>query len=186
MRRLIALAAALLLLAGCHGNENCARLPGGAQYCLVDGPWPEFSTEQAATVTFHNNSLHLITRIESGKNGLHFAGITPLGQTLIQVSWENGVLRSEMPPALADRLDAALFPALLQLATWPLERAREGLPNHLQLIETQGRRIVSDGQNEILIISWGGNTLPYERLRIEAPGARLLIDARAVEGEQAP
>lgn len=186
MRALIALAAALLLLTGCVGSDRCARLPGGAQYCLVDGPWPEFATEQATTVSFQGQSMHLITRIESGKEGLHFAGITPLGQTLIQVSWENGGLRSQLPPALADRMDAALFPALLQLATWPAERVREGLPDRLQLIETQGRRVVSDGQNDLLIISWGGNTLPYERLRIEAPSARLLIDARALPGADAP
>lgn len=183
----LSIAALALCLAACTGGTgNCARLPGGGQYCLVDGPWPEFTAEQAATVSYRDKPLHLITRIQSGRDGLRFAGITPLGQTLILVSWENGVLRSELPPALADRLDAALFPALLQLATWPAGRVREGLSERLALIEKDGQRIVSDGQQNILIVSWEGKTLPYERLRFEAPAARLLIEARTVDEAAAP
>jgi hypothetical protein len=183
----LSMAALLLFLTACSGGSgNCTHLPGGGQYCLVEGPWPEFTAEQAATVTFQDKPQHLITRIQSGQDGLHFAGITPLGQTLIQVSWENGVLRSELPPALVDRLDPALFPALLQLATWPATQVRKGLSDHLELIETDGQRIVSDGQKNILIVSWEGKTLPYERLRFDAPAARLLIEARTLDEMAAP
>ena len=96
--RLTVAALALLLTACAGGQGNCARLPAGGQFCLVDGPWPEFTVEQATTVSYQDNSLHLITRLQSGREGLRFAGVTPLGQTIIQISWENGVLRSEMPP----------------------------------------------------------------------------------------
>jgi hypothetical protein len=185
MCRLLPLLA--LLLAACTGDVgNCTRLPGGERYCLVDGPWPEFAAEQAVTVTYAGKPLHLIARIQSGKDGLYFAGLTPLGQTLIQVSWKNGLLHAELPPAFAGRLDEALFPALLQLATWPAERVRAGLPDRLRLIEKEGQRIVSDGLQDVLIISWKGNALPYEWLRFEAPAARMLIDVRLLDEAVAP
>lgn len=183
MRVIAALLA--LFLSACTGSGNCVRLPAGAQYCLMDGPWPEYSAEQAATVSFQDKTMRLITRVQSGEKGLHFAGVTPLGQTVIQVSWENGALHGDMPPPLSDRLDGRLFPALLQIATWPAEEVRKGLPGGLALIEKEGRRIVSDGQQDILIVSWEGKTLPYQRLRFEAPAVRLLIDVQTLDDETA-
>ena len=183
----LSIAALTLLLAACTGGTGkCAHLPGGGRYCLIEGPWPEFAAEQATDVIYGDKPLRLIARIQSGKDGLRFAGVTPLGQTLLQISWENGTLRSELPPALADRLDAGLFPALLQLATWPAAQVREGLSDGLTLIEKDGQRIVSDGQKNILIVSWEGTSLPYQRLRIEAPAARLLIEARTLDEAPTP
>lgn len=177
----------VLLLSACAGDAgNCVRLSGGARYCLVDGPGPQFETEQAATVTYSGNTMHMLTRIRSGKDGLHFAGVTPLGQTLIQVSWENSVLHAQLPPGAPNRLDGALFVALLQLAVWPAERVREGLSDQLTLIEQNGRRIVNDGDRTLLTISWEGTTLPYDRLRFEAPAARLVIDAHVLNEADAP
>lgn len=183
--RLTFAALAALLLCACTGDAgNCIRLPAGARYCLVQGPWPEFSAEQAATVNFREKSMHLITRVQAGPQGLHFAGLTPLGQTLIQVSWENGALRADMPPALADRLDGTLFPALLQIATWPAEEVRKGLPEGLALMEEVDRRTISDGRQDILTVSWEGKTLPYQRLRFDAPAAGLSIDVRTLDEEE--
>ena len=179
--------ALLLLLAACGGGaENCARLPGGGRYCLVAGVWPEFSVEQLATITYQGKSQRLIMRIQSGADGLQLAGLTPLGQTLLQVSWRNGILRADFPPAVGDRLDGALFPALLQIATWPAGRVRAGLPDGLTLIEGDGRRIVTDGAQEMLIISWDGTTLPYRSLRFELPAASLLIEASTLDEATAP
>lgn len=186
MKQLLVLMSALLL-AACAGDAgNCVRLSGGANYCLIDGPAPEFETEQATTITYSGNTMHMITRIQSGKDGLHFAGVTPLGQTLLQVSWKNNVLHAQLPPGTADRLDGALFIALLQLAVWPAEHVREGLSDRLTLIEQSGRRIVSDGDRTLLTISWEGTTLPYDRLRFEASAAHLLIDARVLDEADAP
>lgn len=186
MKQLLVLMSALLLAACASDTGNCLRLSVGAKYCLVDGPAPEFETEQAATITYSGNTMHMLTRIRSDKDGLHFAGVTPLGQTLLQVSWKNDVLHAQLPPGAADRLDGALFVALLQLAVWPAERVRDGLSDRLTLIEQSGRRIISDGDRTLLTISWEGTTLPYDRLRFEAPAAHLLIDAHVLSEADAP
>lgn len=173
-----------LQLAGCTpATPGCARLPGGGSYCLQSGAGPIFSTLQQSVLSVGEQRLTLLARIENDARGLRFAGITPLGQTLMFVSWENGVLHSELPPAMASRIDPALFPALVQIALWPAEAVRAGLSPELELIEEPGRRRLrpkeASGDGDILDISWEGN-LPYQRLRIVAP-AGMRIDARALD-----
>jgi len=170
------------LLAACQpAPPGCARLPGEGSYCLQNAAGPTFSTLQQSILTAGKHRLTLLTRIENDGRGLRFAGMTPLGQTLLAVSWENGVLQAELPSALASRLDPALLPALLQIALWPASEVRAGLSPELELIEEAQRRRLrrKDSGDDILDISWEGN-LPYQRLRIVAP-AGFAIDARAIE-----
>lgn len=168
----------LLFLAACtSGNGNCPRLPGIGAYCIVEGPWPEFETEEAATITYAGKPSQLITRTASGKDGVRFAGITPLGQTLFNVALESGTIQASLPPGMEGRIDGALFIALLQIAVWPAEDVRRGLQTDLVLVDGPGKRIIRRDDNDLLTITWEGNALPYQRMRFEAPEARLIIDA---------
>jgi len=181
---LCTLCAALLAVACAPLSAPCTRLPGSGHYCLVAGPWPEYATEQASTVTLRDKTLRMIARISSGESGVRFAGLSPLGQTLFQISWENSALHAELPTALEGSLDPVLLPALLQIATWPAERVREGLSSGLELLEQPGRRVVRGNDGDVLIVSWEGNQLPYQRLRFEAPSLNLTIDSRLLEARQ--
>lgn len=173
--------AVVLALSACYGDSpDCVRLSAAGRYCLATGPWPEFAVEQHTVVTFQGNSTQMIARLEAGAVGLRFAGVTPLGQTLVKVSWENGKLRSEFPAGTPGRIDGGLFPALLQIALWPGPEVRRGLSAGLALIEEDHRRVVRDGDLDLLIVSWEGNTLPYARLRFEAPDAAMVIDAKTL------
>lgn len=181
--RLILLFCLGLALAGCQPQQpGCARLPGGGAYCLQSGTAPAFSTLQQSTISAGEQRQTLLTRIESDARGLRFAGMTPLGQTLFFVSWENAILHADLPPVIASRLDPAILPALVQIAMWPPAAVRAGLSPELELIEEAGRRQVrrkdvGSGEN-ILDISWEGN-LPYRQLHIVAP-AGFRLDARAI------
>ncbi|MCM8614102.1 DUF3261 domain-containing protein [Accumulibacter sp.] len=135
-------------------------------------------------VTLKDKKLRIISRISSGESGVRFAGLSPLGQTLFQVSWEDSVLHLEPPTIFEGRLDPALIPALLQIATWPAERIRDGLSNGLVLLEQPGRRVIRGNNGDILIVSWEGNEWPYQRLCFEAPALNLTIDSRLLEDLQ--
>ena len=176
----------MLSLAACtNGNGNCPNLPGVGTYCIVEGSWPDFETEEAATITYAGKPTQLITRTASGKDGVRFAGITPLGQTLVNVSLESGIIRASLPPGLEGRIDGALFIALLQIAVWPAEDVMRGLQKDLVLADSPGKRVIRRGDSDLLTITWEGNTLPYQRMRFEAPEARLTIDAATVAGAEA-
>ena len=152
----LVVAMAAVLLASCAANDRCAQLPGSGRYCLVSTAGPTFRAEQLVTIRFQGKTSNLIARINSDEQGLRFAGLTPFGQTLIQLSWDHDQLRAELPTGFDGRLGAALFPALLQLATWPVERAREGLLVGLVLLDRPGGRVVNDGHQDLLIISFHG------------------------------
>ena len=181
--RLIAAVLALMLLAACQPapEAGCARLPGGGQYCLQSAAGPRFETLQESRLSAGDQHHTLLTRLGNDDTGLHFAALTPLGQTVFSVSWENGALRATLPDALTGRIDPALFPALVQIALWPAESVRRGLSDGLELDERQDGRRIRRGEQEqtVLNIAWEGE-LPYRRLRIEIPGA-LVIDARALD-----
>ena len=190
----LTLLATSALLTACAGifsrPAECARLPGGGQYCLSREAGPEYAAEQETVLRQGDKSMRLFSRIESGSGGLHFAGITPLGQTLFQVSWVHGELRASLPPSYAQRIDAALFPALIQLASWPADQVRRGLSAGLELREEPGQRRVvqssSTGEASVLTIRWHGDHLPYETLRFDAPEMGLSIDARHLDGTSGP
>ncbi|MGE5386614.1 MAG: DUF3261 domain-containing protein [Betaproteobacteria bacterium] len=186
MRRLIFLLGLGLILAACQPPQpGCARLPGGGAYCLQNGPGPVFSSLQRSVLSAGGQRQTLLTRIESDGSGLRFAAMTPLGQTLFFVSWENSVLHADMPPVMASRLDPATMPALVQIAMWPAATVRAGLSAELELIEENGRRRLrrkdADNGEDILDISWEGS-LPYRQLRIVSP-AGFRLDARAIDGD---
>ena len=187
--RLTMIVALGLLLSACQAPQpGCARLPGGGGYCLQSTGGLIFTTDQRSELIAGGQRLTLLTRIESDANGLRFAGMTPLGQTLFFVSWENGALRADLPPALANRIDPALLPALLQMALWPAAAVRAGLSPDLELIEENHRRRLRRkddvADKDILDISWEGD-LPYQHLRIVAP-IGFSIDAHAVDSGETP
>ncbi len=186
MRRLISLFCLGLLLSACQSLQpGCARLPGGGAYCLQSGDGPVFSSLQQSVLSWGTQRQTLLTRIESDGQGLRFAAMTPLGQTLFFVSWENAILHADMPPAMALRLDPATMPALVQIAMWPAATVRSGLSAELELIEENGRRRLrrkdADNGEDILDISWEGN-LPYRQLHIVSP-AGFRLDARAIDDD---
>ena len=96
-----------MLLAACQPapEAGCARLPGGGQYCLQSAAGPRFETLQESRLSAGDQHHTLLTRLGNDDTGLHFAALTPLGQTVFSVSWENGALRATLPDALTGRIE---------------------------------------------------------------------------------
>lgn len=186
--RLLALLA--LTLNACTGSEGqCPSLPGGARYCLQAAPALRFSVLQQARLRFGEQQMTLLTRVENDAAGMRFVGLTPLGQTLMSVSWENGALRADLPPALQGKLDPALLLALIQIAQWPAEQVRAGLAPHWELRETpEGRRLHLTEHNDIMLdIAWEGRPTPSaiaKRITIQAPAAGFRLDVLRLEEEE--
>lgn len=183
MKKLLSLGAiAALLLSGCTSDSgNCVRLSLNAKYCLSVAPGPFFDTEQASTVSYGGNTVHMITRIQSGEDGLRFAGITPLGQTLMQVIADKHGVKSQLPPGTAGKLDGALFVALVQLATWPADEVRQGLRGGLTLDEQTHSRTILENDKALLTVTWEGNQPPFDKLSVEIPGAQVKVDSRTLD-----
>lgn len=170
----------LALLAGCAADDPaCARLPTG-RYCLQNQAGPEFSVDQSVRLMRGKEGHTLLARVQSGADGLHFVGLTPLGQTLAAVSWRGRHLDASLPPALEGKVAPALFPALLQIAYWPAAEVKAGLSSDLSLVERpDGRRILA-GEREVLAVTWSGSRAPFDALHFQLPDVDLVIDAQSL------
>uniref|UniRef100_UPI00272DE7F4 DUF3261 domain-containing protein n=1 Tax=Propionivibrio sp. TaxID=2212460 RepID=UPI00272DE7F4 len=93
MRRLLltGMLAVALLVAGCDDDgSSCTTLPGGPRYCLqtTDSIVP-FDVQQKVDVSFDSRRETMIAQLEADAGGIRFAGMTPFGQKLLQVSFDN-------------------------------------------------------------------------------------------------
>lgn len=171
------------LLAACSGEPtSCPRLPGGERYCLQNAGGLPFSTLQQTRLQFGTQQMTLLSRVESDSKGLRLLGMTPFGQTVMSVSWENAVLRAELPAALEGKVDPAALLALIQIAYWPADQVRQGLGPQWSLLEEQQRRRLrlANSDEDMLDISWEGS-LPYTQLSITAPSVGFKMTARQLD-----
>ncbi|HRE17921.1 MAG TPA: DUF3261 domain-containing protein [Rhodocyclaceae bacterium] len=181
MKKRILVLLPTLLSACLPGGDSCPTLPGGAPYCLQTAP-QHFATLQKTSIRFGSQQLTLLTRVESDVKGLRFVGLTPFGQTIMSVSWENGRVHAELPPALQGKLDPAVLLALIQIAQWPAEQVRAGLGPHWNMTETPNRRQLQLAtQDETMLdIRWEGSP-PYARLTISAPANGFQMEATRLD-----
>lgn len=163
----------LSLLTACAvppDHEACANLLG-ASLCLQDsGGVKAFTALQSATLHFNGTSETLILQLENDAQGLRLAGLTPIGQPLIQASFLNGQFTASGPAA--ERFDARLLLATIQAAWWPLPQLQAAYQtNGLRMQESVSpheRRLMHD--NDILLtIRYGSG----HDLQMEMTGLRL-------------
>lgn len=176
----------VLALAACTENERpgarCARLPGGAVYCLqASSAIPPLAMQDRVDVVRPGFGETMIAELESDDDGMHFVALSPLGQTLFRVDDDNRSLSFDN--RIGRDFDPALFLALLQMALWPAESVRQGLASPLTLEEEEGhRRIVADGRVRVEVV-YTGARLAHEHLRITVPDAQLTLDITPLDRE---
>ena len=170
MRRIFALVMAAAFLAACAPGTNCARLPGGASYCLQDGGNIEpISLQQKIDVVFGARSETMIGQLEVDAAGMRFVGLTPLGQRLLRAGFADGKIEAD--GIAMKTLDPALLLALIQMASWDAGRVREGLDESTGFTEdAAGRRFTREGRT-VLRIRYTRGLPPAGDMSIELPGA---------------
>jgi hypothetical protein len=174
MRRFPALAAFPLaaLLAACARQDDpaCASLPGGARYCLqTTVNVAPLELQQKIDVAFKGQNETMIAQLEIDAAGMRFAGLTPLGQRLLQIEFADGQIRAD--GMALEKLDPALLLALIQLAWWDGASLREGLGGSAGLEEAEsGRTVVKDGR-PVVRIGYTLDRSPAGGVEIGLPGA---------------
>lgn len=120
----------------------------------------------------------MISNLAVHREGLDFVGLTPMGQTLIHISYDNHAASAHS--LLGQPINPALFVAMLQLSLWPADAVRKGLDPHLNIHETPHDRQINAGNKPILLIRYTDPTVPYANLHIEMPGQALALDIESL------
>lgn len=173
----------IALLAGC-GSERCPTLPGGVSYCLQPpASGPSFSALQQVLIGEGEQQETLLARIENGPERLTLVGLTPLGQTVLTLTWDGKHIAATELPGLQPHINPAMLVAVLQLALWPQDAVRAGLPdNVVWQDDANGGQLLRRGES-LLTIHRTGQTAPYETLSIALPSAKLILNIRTLPND---
>lgn len=169
---------ATLVLAGCgeHASDlRCAKLPRGGEYCLQStAVLAPFNAQQKVDIRVRERRETLIAQIESDTSGIRFAGLTPMGQTLLKASYDNlAVSATQLPDK---HMNLELVFALLQVALWPPEAVRAGLDASLTLDEERNERRVVHRGEVVLRITYQGDQRPFSQMHLTIPAMDVVVD----------
>lgn len=172
----------LLVTAACRDDERDARCPaliGGGSYCLQPSTAiAPFEAQQKVEARFRGQRETLIVEIEADASGIRFVGMTPFGQTLLRVSYDN---RTATATKLPDsRLSPAQLVALLQLALWPADTVRAGLEAPLHLEENPGQRRILNRDKVTLSIDYNGDQPPYHQMQLHFHAEDIELDVETL------
>ena len=122
-----------LLLSACATPEpRCPMIANEGRYCLQPlSAIAPFSAQQKIEMQFKARNETMLALIEVDSDALRFAALSPFGQKLMQVQCTDTHIEAPLWPD--DRLDPALFCAMLQLSLWPDDSVRAGLQAPLQM-----------------------------------------------------
>ncbi len=169
-------------LAGCAGNPRCPDLPGGPRYCLqTSTAVTPFSALQDIRIQRGELDERLIAQLEVDAAGMHLAGLTPMGQRVLEAHFDNQEATAE---SLAGaRFDARALLSLVQLAVWPADSVRVGLAEDWELEEAPAlRRLLREGV-AILEVVREGEPPRYRHLDIRLPGAGLSLTVQEIKDD---
>jgi Protein of unknown function (DUF3261) len=164
------------LLSACAINR-CPTLPGGVSYCLQSpASGPSFSVVQQVLIGEGDRQETLLAYIENNPQQLALVGLTPLGQTVLRVTWDGTQIVASGPPGMGPPINPAVLVAVLQFGLWPPDAVRAGLPDNVVWKEgaTDGQ-LTRQGKS-LLILRRTGQAVPYDTLSFALPPAELLIN----------
>ena len=169
-----------LLCACSPEQQECVSLPGttSASYCLqpTQAVAP-FSVQQFVELQFAGKKDALVVDLDVDAARMQFVALTPFGQKLIHVDYDNRQVNAYLLPH--QKLPPALLLSLLQLASWPADSVRVGLEVSLRLEESgEGRRILH-GDDVLVEVTYHSR----EALSITLPAPGLEITIRTLEGQ---
>lgn len=166
----------IVILTGC-GSERCPTLPGGVSYCLQSpASGPNFSALQQVVIGEGEQQETLLAHVENGPERLTLVGLTPLGQTVLTLTWDGKHIAVNKPPGMQPHINPAVLVAILQLAMWPQDAVHSGLPDSVVWKDdADGGHLLRRGES-LLTIHRTGQTAPYETLSITMPPAKLILN----------
>lgn len=184
MRRLIALAAAGLLLAACAARGPVAKP-------LVELPklqlapsslGHEASLQQKLDFRFgeQRRELDALLEVDAGEVRLL---VQAMGQSGVRLAWDGENLVEQRAPWLPPAVRGQRVLDDLQFALWPLEAIRAALPPGWRVVEADGERRLLDAQGRAWLVSRSEEGFGNLQLQNLAEGYELGVRSSSLQGD---
>lgn len=176
MRRLIALASALLLAACVHAPKPAVELPPLRLAPSALGH--ALSAQQRLEFAFGTQRRELDALLEVDASEVRLA-VQAMGQTGVRLSWNGEMLEQQRAPWLPPAVRAERVLDDLQFALWPAEAIRAVLPSGWTLRDDgRVRELVCDGTPWLLAETDGDGRIHLDN---RAEGYRLEIESTPMD-----
>lgn len=165
-----------------HAESHCVLLSPEVSYCLQSNALvSNFSVLQQMEVQRKDSQDLLLNSVEKDDQGLSMAVLTPLGQSLIQVSDTRlGIQASGGHPSL----NPALPLALLQLAHWPAAQVEQGLIGNYEWdVRGASRRLMSSGVLLMWIEQTGKPWAEGSEMHVELPMYGVTVNIKNLQND---
>jgi hypothetical protein len=103
-----------------------------------------------------------------------------MGQTMVRLTWNGRSLEEEHSARAPDIITPARILSDVQLAFWPSEAIREGLPEHFALDEGPNERSITQDGKPFAQLTYIGTPPVWSRVELthQAYGYRLTIESK--------
>lgn len=178
----------LVALAACGQQErSCAWLDPTLRYCLQPTSAVDpFDQRQKLVLSFKGQPYTLLADLQVDSLRQQMILLTPLGQTIAQLSFDNRAAVQEGPavPWPAQLSPAALL-GLVQLAWWPTSAVRVGLDNGWVVEDSPGLRQIRPAAGGLSLVDIGYSPYhgPYQQIRMTLPQQKVTLDIEVLETE---
>jgi hypothetical protein len=174
LRVVMALVAGAVVLGGCASGNTVNLAPGYTYTLRAPGAGPHFAALQEIVMQAPDGrSERLVSQLENDQKSLRLAAFTPLGQTLLTVTYDGRSVETASALPTPAAFDARFVLALIQIALWPEAAVVEGLGTGVSLVAAANRRELQANGRILWTIDTSGSTIPYDAVHIRSAGARL-------------
>lgn len=176
MRRLIALALACLLLAGCTASPPRATVELPLLALSPAALGHELVVQQRLHFAFGSQQRELEALLEVDGREVRLA-VQALGQAGVRLRWDGQALEQQRASWLPQQVRGERVLSDLQFALWPIEAIRAALPARWTVEAEGGSRCLRhDGTTWLRVVQEGPGR---HRLENRAEGYALLIESAA-------
>jgi hypothetical protein len=142
----------------------------------------ELHLAQRVTFTRGATSMAIDAQLEADSSSLKLAAFA-LGQTVAKLSWDGVHLEETHSQRVPEAVTPARIMSDVQLAFWPEDAVRAGLPAGYALQVTPARRLVLHQDAPFIDVRYTGTGPVFPRIQLEhvAHGFTLLIESTEAE-----
>jgi hypothetical protein len=155
-------------------------LPKGGSYCLQHTrEVPAFEVQQQLDFFFKGKQEMMVSQLEVDEQGMCMVGLTPFGQKLLQVRFDNESVRADLLPT--SHLEPAFLLGMVQLSTWPAKSIRQGLSASHRLEEDSAQRRLTNKGALLMKVDYTRGSPPDGDMLIEFPTLEMKMRVNTLE-----